>query len=227
MNIDNIGIFSGGAICTCGDDLSRNGGFIHNYACPMTPKCPHMVSKIDQRTGETIQTPCGSRLDQYVCHSFGCPLLPLCPHCGTSMDRRGVHSIGCPNRPSYSQGYSQGYSHSGIHLPNGIVRLPGESRIPNHRNLLQNYLEIFANVIRNMPALPPRNPVSSPTIIDGDFEIEGQCSICFNQCDESQSVMKPSGCVHCFHADCLTPWIIHHSTCPNCRREIQTILKKN
>ena len=89
-------------VCTCGEDFARNGGSVHNYSCPMTPKCPHPVTKIDPRTGETIQAPCGSRIDHHISHSFGCPCLHLCPHCGTSMDRRGVHSISCPNRPNYS-----------------------------------------------------------------------------------------------------------------------------
>lgn len=166
--------------------------------------------KRDPRTGETIQAPCGSRIEpQYACHSVGCPCLSLCPHCGTPMDQRVFHSFDCPNRPSYS--------HRGIHLPD---------RIPNHQNL-RNLLEIFMNIMRSMPAIPPRNPVSPPQIIGGDFEVRGDCSICHDQCDESQSVMKPSGCDHCFHAACLTPWIEGHSTCPSCRGEIQTILRKN
>ena len=199
------------ATCTCGDDLARNGGFIHNYACPMTQKCHHMVLKRDPRTGEIIQAPCGSRREpQYACHSVGCPCLPLCPHCGTPMDRRGVHNIDCPNR--------QNYSHHGIHLPD---------RISNQQQNLQNFLEIFVDVMRNMPAIPPRNPVSPPQIIGGDFEVQGDCSVCHDHCDLSQSVMKPTECNHCFHAECLTPWIQNHSTCPNCRRETQTILRKN
>ena len=225
MNSETINIEGGSraATCTCGDDLARNGGFIHNYACPMTQKCHHMVSKRDPITGETIQAPCGSRREpQYACHAIGCPCLPLCPHCGTPMDQRGVHNIDCPNRPRYSQGYS----HSGIHLPNGIVHLPYENRISNHQNL-QNFLEIFEGVMRSMPAIPPRNPVPPPQIIDGDFVVQGDCSICQDGFDKSHPVLKPSGCNHCFHENCLTPWIQDHSTCPNCRCETQTILRKN
>lgn len=206
MNSEPINIEGGSiaATCTCGGDLARNGGSIHNYACPMTPKCPHIVSKRDPRTGETIQAPCGSRLEpDFVSHCIGCPELPLCPHCGTSMDRRGFHSISCPNRPNYS-----------------------ENRIPNLQNF-QNFFERFVHNMTNMPAIPARDPVSPPQIIDGHFEVQGDCSICGDPCDESQSVMKTSGCNHFFHTECLTPWIQNHSTCPNCRCDIPSILRKN
>jgi hypothetical protein len=212
-----ISIIEGGAsaaTCTCGDDLSRNGGFTHNYACPMTPKCPHMVSKRDPITGETIQAPCGSRIEpQYACHAVGCPCLPLCPHCNTPMNQRGVHNFDCPNRPNYSQ--------HGIYLPD-----ENNDEILYPQNL-QEYFRVYFDTMRGMPAIPRRNPVSPPQIIGGDFEVQGDCSVCHDPCDSSQSVMKPAECNHCFHAGCLTPWIQDHSTCPNCRRETQTILRKN
>ena len=199
-------------ICTCGPDLLRNGGYVHNYACPMTPKCMHLIPRINLQTGETEERPCGSRLEpQYAFHGHGCPCLPLCPHCGTSMDRRGVHSIGCPNRPSYS------FENPGnFLLPGGIDYLTYNRELRNAQNL--------ANRLLNLMRM---NPVSPPSIIDGDFEIKGECSVCLLECEQSQRVLKPSGCDHCFHADCLTPWIREHSTCPNCRGETQTILRKN
>ena len=207
-------IIEGGAsaaTCTCGDDLARNGftrngSSIHNYACPRTPKCRHMAIKRNEITGQTIQAPCGSRLEpEFACHSIGCPELPLCPHCGTPMDRRGVHSIGCPNHLSYSHQNDD---------DDGEIQYSLD-------------FQRFFDIMNHMLAIPPRNPVSSPQIIGGDFAVQGDCSICHDQCDESQSVMKPSGCDHCFHAACLTPWIQDHSTCPSCRGETRTILRKN
>jgi E3 ubiquitin-protein ligase RNF115/126 len=82
-------------------------------------------------------------------------------------------------------------------------------------------------VMRVMPVIPPRNPVSPPLMIDGNFEVNGQCSICHDECELLQQIMKPSECDHCFHSSCLTPWIEVHSTCPNCRVPIQSILRKN
>jgi hypothetical protein len=127
------------------------------------------------------------------------------------MDRRGVHSIGCPNRPSYS------FENPGnFLLPGGIDYLTYNRELRNAQNL--------ANRLLNLMRM---NPVSPPSIIDCDFEIKGECSVCLLECEQSQRVLKPSGCDHCFHADCLTPWIREHSTCPNCRGETQTILRKN
>jgi hypothetical protein len=160
------------------------------------------VTKTDPRTGQPIQAPCGSRLErQFACHSIGCPELPLCPHCGTPMDRRGVHSIGCPNRPNYSFDITLN-SWDGTYVS-------------------------LLNLMREIPVIPPRRPASNPLIIDGNFEIKGQCSICLDDCEQLQRVLKPSGCDHCFHENCLTPWIQNHPTCPNCRGETQTILRKN
>jgi len=198
-------------VCTCGEDLSRNGGLVHNYACYLTPKCQHMLSKPDVRTGETIQVPCGSRLDHYICHSFGCPLLPLCPHCGTSMDQRGFHSIGCPNRPNY--------------LSSIRHNLHSFSNPSNFQSFFSRFLVEMREM--QMPVIPPAILVLHPSIIDGDFVINGQCCICHDECEPSQQVLKPSNCNHCFHENCLTPWIREHSTCPNCRGKIQTILRKN
>ena len=167
----------------------------------------HPIPRINLRTGETEQRPCGTRLEpQYVCHGHGCPCLPLCLHCGTSMDRRGVHSISCPFRIEFT--YSQSET----------------IRVRNFNNTIRLY-----SVTQEIPVIPPAISASPPLIIDGDFEIEDecQCSVCLDECEQSQRVLKPAECDHCFHEKCLIPWISDHSTCPNCRRETQKILRKN
>jgi len=198
-------------ICTCGPHIARRVGNIHNYACPMTPKCQHLISRINPETGQMEQSPCGSRLDRYICHSFGCPLLPRCPHCGTSIDQRGVHSISCPNRSNYLSRNLRNFL-----LSDNFDYLAYNRELRNAQNLAHRLL----NLMR-------MNPVSPPLIIEGDFEIKGECGVCLLECEQSQRVLKPSECDHCFHENCLTPWIREHSTCPNCRCEIQTILRKN
>ncbi len=215
------------ATCTCGDDLARNGGLTHNYACPLTRKCQHMVSKPNLLTGETTQVPCGSRFEpDLASHAFGCPCLPLCPHCGTSMDRRGVHHNGCPNRRNYSFEYPGNFRDDFL---DGIRSLRRYHHEQFDRPNFQSFTRRLLNMMQVMPVIPPRNSVLLPSIINGDFEIEDecQCSICHDGFDSSHRVLKPSGCDHCFHENCLTPWIQNHSTCPNCRRETQTILQKN
>ena len=184
-------------VCTCGQDLARNGGQVHNYACPMTPKCQHLIQRINLQTGEREQRLCGSRLEpQYASHGHGCPLLPLCPHCGTRMDRMGVHNIDCPNRDNSE-------------FRSIVMRLSYNSQ-------------------NRMPTMPPAR--ISPQITDDEFEIHGECSICSSSFEPSDQVLKPSGCIHCFHETCLMSWIqsdcSNHGKCPNCRTEIGKILKK-
>lgn len=202
-------------ICTCGPDLLRNGGYVHNYACPMTPKCMHLIPRINLQTGETEERPCGSRLEpHFENHCYGCPRVALCPHCGTLMDRRGIHNIGCPNRPSYS--------FENLGNSRRIVRFSEGFEQPDRPNF-QSFTRRLLDMIWEMPVIP----VSPPSIIPGDFEIKGECSICRDECEQSQRVLKPSGCNHCFHETCLMTWINFHPTCPNCRGETQTILRKN
>jgi hypothetical protein len=126
--------------------------------------------------------------------------------------------MSCPNRPNYS------FQNPGN--LRGINQLPERFEQydrPNFQNIAQRLL----NFMQEMPIMLPRNPVLPPSIIDGDFEIKGECSVCLLACEQSQRVLKPANCDHCFHEDCLTPWIREHSTCPNCRGETQTILRKN
>jgi hypothetical protein len=180
-------------ICTCGDDLTRNGGRVHNYVCPCTPKCQHLVSRINIETGAIEQGHCGSRLEsEYECHGNGCPLVQLCSHCGTRMDRRGVHNYDCPNNP---------------YLRNHLINHNFSQRI----------------IIQSIPF---------PPIVDGNYDVSNECScsICLSNFSDSQVVMKPSACQHCFHDDCMIKWIEssnkNNRKCPLCREQIETIEKQ-
>ena len=45
------------------------------------------------------------------------------------------------------------------------------------------------------------------------------CSICLSEINDSISIFK-TYCDHCFHIDCIFPWISDNTTCPNCRQPI-------
>ncbi len=47
------------------------------------------------------------------------------------------------------------------------------------------------------------------------------CSICLEPIKEEQPKKKLDSCCHEFHEDCLNPWLICNSTCPNCRNAIR------
>jgi hypothetical protein len=195
-------VIEGSLVCTCGNDLSRNGGHIHNYLCPLTPKCQHPVSKINIQTGEVEQGPCGSRLEpEYEFHGIGCPLVQLCPHCHTRMDRRGVHNRDCPNNP---------------YLRDHLID-------PDYHNYFQRIERIYQEILGI--SISPL-----PQIVDEIFEISDECSVCLSKFENSQVIMKPSGCQHCFHDNCMMQWIesgnANNRKCPLCRIEIQQIKKQ-
>lgn len=186
-------------ICTCGEDLARNGG-LHNYLCPLTPKCQHLVSRINIQTGEVEQGPCGSRLEpQYACHGTGCPLVALCPHCGTRMDRRGVHNRDCPNNP---------------YLRDRLID-------PENHNYFERILRFYQDNTLPKPL---------PSIVDGSFDVFDECSVCISKFENFQVVMKPSECQHCFHDHCMMQWLEssnkNNRKCPCCREQIETIEKQ-
>lgn len=63
------------------------------------------------------------------------------------------------------------------------------------------------------------------------FGEEIDCSICLEQIKEGQRTVLISLCQHGFHQSCLDPWLLTHSTCPNCRgtihRERDTLSNRN
>ncbi len=42
------------------------------------------------------------------------------------------------------------------------------------------------------------------------------CSLCMDTIGEGANVYDFS-CTHKFHVECIGPWLVDHSTCPNCR----------
>lgn len=47
------------------------------------------------------------------------------------------------------------------------------------------------------------------------------CSICLEEIKEDQQTIVLDFCHHEFHKQCLEPWFLTNSTCPNCRRPTQ------
>ncbi|KFK37262.1 hypothetical protein AALP_AA4G234700 [Arabis alpina] len=46
------------------------------------------------------------------------------------------------------------------------------------------------------------------------------CSICLLNATEGEIMRRLTVCGHCFHGDCIDPWIEKKSTCPLCRGQI-------
>ncbi|KAG2326106.1 hypothetical protein Bca4012_035120 [Brassica carinata] len=46
------------------------------------------------------------------------------------------------------------------------------------------------------------------------------CSICLQDAAEGEKMRRLTACSHCFHADCIDPWLEKRSTCPLCRAQV-------
>jgi hypothetical protein len=48
-----------------------------------------------------------------------------------------------------------------------------------------------------------------------------ECSICLDQIKEGERTLRITSCQHGFHQECLDPWLLANSTCPNCRGSVR------
>ncbi|CDY42671.1 BnaC04g22350D [Brassica napus] len=47
------------------------------------------------------------------------------------------------------------------------------------------------------------------------------CAVCLQEAEEGDKMRRLTICRHCFHADCIDPWLGEmSSTCPLCRAEV-------
>ena len=48
---------------------------------------------------------------------------------------------------------------------------------------------------------------------------ESGCTICKEDYKENEAVILMP-CKHCYHPDCLIPWLEQHNSCPSCRYKL-------
>ncbi|KAJ4892316.1 RING/U-box superfamily protein [Raphanus sativus] len=53
------------------------------------------------------------------------------------------------------------------------------------------------------------------------------CSICLQDTAEGEKMRRLTACSHCFHADCIDPWLEKRSTCPLCRAQVPPVPQGN
>jgi hypothetical protein len=85
----------------------------------------------------------------------------------------------------------------------------------------------FRAAVRRLGLTPARNGLAptSPEVLAGldRFQAagnEGECSVCLDRLDAGQRTLR-LGCKHCFHEQCLTPWLEQRSSCPVCRQGVE------
>lgn len=54
-----------------------------------------------------------------------------------------------------------------------------------------------------------------------DLEKDRRCAVCYDDMQDN-SGCKRLPCGHCYHRHCLRKWFEQHSSCPYCRKEIET-----
>ncbi|PKU76694.1 RING-H2 finger protein ATL8 [Dendrobium catenatum] len=57
----------------------------------------------------------------------------------------------------------------------------------------------------------------------GEAEDAQECVICLSAFNDGEEVKKLPSCGHLFHAVCIDMWLNSHSSCPLCRRSVQTM----
>lgn len=53
------------------------------------------------------------------------------------------------------------------------------------------------------------------------------CAVCLLEAEEGEKMRRLTICRHCFHADCIDPWLCEMSSCPLCRAEIPPLPPAN
>lgn len=46
------------------------------------------------------------------------------------------------------------------------------------------------------------------------------CTICLREFQKTNAAAKQLPCNHCFHEECLVPWLKVKNTCPTCRHQL-------
>ena len=57
------------------------------------------------------------------------------------------------------------------------------------------------------------------------LEKNANCAVCFDDFSLGEEA-RLLECGHCFHTDCIVPWLELHGTCPVCRKARTHILLK-
>ncbi|KAF8760461.1 hypothetical protein HU200_010083 [Digitaria exilis] len=56
-------------------------------------------------------------------------------------------------------------------------------------------------------------------VVDTGGEEAAACAVCLGAFGSGEMVRLLPVCLHLYHAECIDPWLLKHSTCPVCRSE--------
>ena len=88
----------------------------------------------------------------------------------------------------------------------------------NHEMTLQGYMELMR--LHGMQGSPQEKNIEEIETIIIPMEMQDtECKICEENFKVDEEAKKLE-CEHCFHAQCLIPWLKIKSSCPTCRQSI-------
>eukprot|EP00884_Botryococcus_braunii_P022955 jgi/Botrbrau1/9343/Bobra.354_2s0002.1 len=93
-------------------------------------------------------------------------------------------------------------------LPRTVVKLPGKEGA------------VHTQPDNDAPLQPAEGEVANGGQAVSQHAVVGEpCTICHDVYDCGHEVVELP-CNHCFHEDCIMPWLTSHHTCPVCRHEL-------
>ncbi|KAK4749808.1 hypothetical protein SAY87_027257 [Trapa incisa] len=98
-----------------------------------------------------------------------------------------------------------------LHRLGLVARAANESSQPPPKTGLD------PSVIAALPTLVFRKPDPAA---QGENSIS-ECAVCLSLLEDEEVFRLLPNCNHSFHAECIDKWLASHSTCPNCRTEVQ------
>lgn len=116
----------------------------------------------------------------------------------------------------------------GISVATAIVHWPAiHDRISRvlPRDLSARFRRFTRRIGIHPAARPPGQGPASPEAIqrlETNYPVggEGDCCICLDSFKQGDTA-KRMPCLHCFHENCLMPWLRQKSTCPVCRAALE------
>jgi len=86
-----------------------------------------------------------------------------------------------------------------------------------HLNAILNRLMADSDQDSGVPAMEKEKIDSIPTVLltQEQKEKNSGCCVCWEDLDGEVRLLE---CGHCFHSDCIVPWLELHGTCPMCRK---------
>ena len=99
--------------------------------------------------------------------------------------------------------------------------LTGELEVePEFFDALMRQLDILASIEYVTVHTP--EPVTEPdTYPEKAAESEYECVVCQDTIRLGDTMIElPCNPLHCFHPDCIRPWLLRRRTCPSCRARV-------